>query len=77
MSAPVFSPRTVRVAGDCFKIGKSWTGGAYALTVYSLSGKRIKEVIINKDIVDMRKDAEVSSGVYIVRVNALAKGNKF
>jgi hypothetical protein len=69
--APVVSSRTMRVAGDRFELRKFGAGGEYALTVYSLSGKRIRDVIVNKDIVDMRKDAGVSSGVYIVRVTTL------
>jgi hypothetical protein len=57
----------MRVAGDRFEFKKFGAGNEYAITVYSLSGKRIRDVIVNKDIVDMRKDVEVSSGVYIVR----------
>jgi hypothetical protein len=69
--APVVS-RTMRVAGDRFEIGKFGVKNQYVLTVYSLSGKRIRDVIVNKDIVDMRKDVGVSSGVYIVRVRPVA-----
>lgn len=65
--APVVS-RTMRVAGDRFEVGKSGVGYKHSITVYSLSGKRIRDVIVNKDIIDMRKDVGVSSGVYIVRV---------
>jgi hypothetical protein len=67
-NAPVLSPQTVRVAGDRFELHKSGAGNKYALTVYSLSGKRIRDVISDKDIIDMRKDIGVSGGVYIVRV---------
>jgi alpha-L-fucosidase 2 len=69
MGAPAMSPRTMRVAGDRFVVRKSGAGNEYSLAVYGLSGKRIKEVVVNKDVIDMRKDIGVSSGVYIVRVS--------
>jgi hypothetical protein len=69
--APIVSSRTMRVAGDRFEFRKFGAKDDYALTVYSLSGKRIRDVIVNKNIVDMRKDIGVSSGVYIVRVTPL------
>jgi hypothetical protein len=75
---PSFLPRiapvsswTTRVAGDRFEFKKSGAGYEYALTVYNLSGKRIRDVIVNKSIVDMRKDIGVSSGVYVVRVRPI------
>jgi hypothetical protein len=67
-NAPVLSPQTLRVAGDRFVLRKSGAGNEYALTVYSLSGKRIREVIVNKDIIDLRKDIGICKGVYIVRI---------
>jgi alpha-L-fucosidase 2 len=74
MIVPVVSPQTLRVAGDRFVLRKSGAGNEYALTVYSLSGKRIKQVIVNKNVIDMRKDVGVCNGVYIVRVIQVAGG---
>jgi hypothetical protein len=61
------------VAGDHFALKRTVGGKEYSLVVYSLSGKRIKATVVNKENVNLRKDVGIPAGAYIVRVNPIPR----
>jgi len=75
MIAPTLSVKTMLVTGDHFSIQGSGGGKEYSIVVYSLAGKRIKEAVVNKETIDMRKDiGTFGAGVYVVRIRPMAHG---
>jgi len=69
---PAALSRTVKVAGNRFINKREGGGQEYRLVVYDLAGRLIKELVVTKEIVDMRKDVGVSAGgVHIVRLSPI------
>jgi hypothetical protein len=65
--------RTFKITGDRFSIPKSGASKDWSVTVYDLSGKLVKTMTTNREIIDLRKDMGAAKGAYIVRVKAVSK----
>jgi hypothetical protein len=65
--------KTFKVTGNRVAIQNPGNHDFYSVAVYGLSGRLIKEMTVNKEFVDMRKDAGAAKGAYIVSVKALRK----
>ena len=65
--------RTFTVTSDRFAVQNPGRHDAYAVAVYSLSGRLIRAMTVDKEFVDMRKDVRAAGGTYIVKVKALCK----
>lgn len=68
MKTQFLASKTILETGNHFVVPRTGNGTKSILVIYCLSGRQIKEVIVNKEIVDMRKDLGISDGTYIVKV---------
>jgi hypothetical protein len=65
--------KTFKVTGNRFVIQNPGVHDDYSVAVYGLSGRLIKTMTVNKEIVDMRKEIGAAKGAYIVTIKALRK----
>jgi hypothetical protein len=65
--------KTFKVTGNRFVIQNAGVHDNYSVAVYGLSGRLIKTMTVNKEIVDMKKEIGAAKGAYIVSVKALRK----
>ncbi len=73
LETQILGSKTLLATGNHFVVPKTGNGTKSILVVYSLSGRQIKEVIVNKEIVDMRKDLGMAEGAYFIQINAISK----
>jgi hypothetical protein len=70
INSPLPSCTFFRVAGDRLVIPHEFMGTMRTIAVYSISGKLMKRAILKKQCVNLRKDLGISTGTYIVKVEA-------
>jgi myo-inositol-hexaphosphate 3-phosphohydrolase len=61
----------VKTAEDRIAFPAVYTGVAKEVAVYDVSGRLLQKSVFKKQAVSLRKDFGLSSGVYIVKVNAV------
>jgi hypothetical protein len=72
MKSQFLTSKTLLETGNHFVVPRTENGARSILVVYDLSGRLIKDVIVNKKIVYMRKDLGISDGTYIVKVKGFS-----
>jgi hypothetical protein len=70
-SAFVRRMATLKTAGNIAVLGNEFAGKSKFIALYDLGGKLVAAKAVRTDMVDLRKDLGVSSGVYILKVQTL------
>ena len=65
--------KTFKVAGSSVYIHGASPAHTYAVTVFSLSGRRIAETITAKEIVALDKDLGLSKGAFLVKITPVGR----
>ena len=68
MSPRMRMTETFTCAGDKVVFSKGFSGAVKVMTIYSLSGARLRTAIVNNGAISLQKDFHIPRGVYIIHV---------
>jgi alpha-D-xyloside xylohydrolase len=74
ISESTFVPQlraTLKTVGNIIPLENEFAGKSKFIAVFDLGGKLVAAKVVRTDMVDLRKDLGVSSGVYILKVQTL------
>ena len=63
--------KTIRAAGDMIVLPNELAEKTKAITAYDCSGRLLQKVVVKKNTIDVRKDLNLPTGIYIVKVSMI------
>ena len=66
--AHMFPSRSFMVAGESFALPSGYAGKMVSISLYSLSGNLLKSAMIDRRVINLKKDFALSAGAYIIRI---------
>lgn len=64
---------TIRTVGDRITLPGGFSGKRKTVAVYNSSGRLLRNVVFNKDVLDVRKDMGLTTGLYFIKAEASVK----
>jgi alpha-D-xyloside xylohydrolase len=67
----VAMPYTMKTAGERISFPSQYSGLSKEVAVYDISGRFLQKMVFRKQIISLRKDFGISTGLYIIKVKVL------